>query len=91
MDVLAIEEGFDGLSDGEIEELLDEEQASDGVEFLGGSAEAGVNVFGELGSGHELQGVRFERDEVIQREVAEGPEEKAAVDPARKGRFDWDA
>src|SRR5208282_3800892 len=51
----AEEIGLDGLGDGPVLELLQEEQAGDGIEFLGGSAHDGVEVFGEAADGHQLE------------------------------------
>ena len=46
---------IDGLGDGPVLEFLHEEQAGDGIEFLGGPAHDGVKMFGQLFGRHEFQ------------------------------------
>ena len=55
LDVGAKQMGIDGGGVGPVEGLLEEEQAGDGVEFLGGPTVCGVRVLTEFGDGHEFE------------------------------------
>ena len=55
LDIGAKQIGLDGLGVGPVEGLLEEEQAGDRVEFLGGPAEGGVIMLTERLDGHRVQ------------------------------------
>ncbi|WP_193619527.1 hypothetical protein [Fimbriiglobus ruber] len=54
-DVGPKEVGIDGFGRGPVVHLLEEEQAGDGIAFLGGTSDGGIAVFAELANGHELE------------------------------------
>ena len=55
LDIGTKEVRLDGLVIGPVVGLLKEEETGDGIEFLGGAAECGMEVLAELLGGHEVQ------------------------------------
>ena len=55
LNVGAEEIGFDRIGDGPVLKLLQEEQARDGIQFLGGSSEGGMEVSAQLPRRHEFE------------------------------------